>query len=163
MSEKTLSYILVLIIGAFIGGLLVYHFFPKKLTEYVYKDKIVKEIKTDTLFLTKFIRMKGKVDTIYVSQAGQEYEDYFTGYEDQKITRAVADTSLENDKLKLNVKYYIEPNIFDINYKIKELEKTLLIDKTPKFFIGVGVGVNYNTKLDAGYQLGIYYNLYGIK
>jgi len=161
MNEKTLSYILVLIIGAFIGGLLVYHYYPKV----NYQGKFVKEVKTDTLFLTKFIRMKGKIDTIYIPKKdeGQEYEDYFTGYEDQKITRAVADTSLENDKLKLNIKYYIEPNVFDINYKIKELEKTLLIDKTPKFFIGVGVGVNYNTKLDAGYQLGIYYNLYGIK
>lgn len=164
MNEKLLNYILIGLIGVFLGGVIVYNFFPKKIMQ----EKILIEYKTkiDTIVKTKFIKLKGKIEYIPV---GPEYEEYFTGYgeikkDSQKITMAYADTTIDEDKLKLNVKYYIEPNLFDIKYNIKELEHIRTIVKEPKLFVGIGGGVGFDgNKFTPQIQIGLYYNLKSVK
>lgn len=163
MNEKFINYILIAVFGAFIGGLLVYNFFPKQ----IIKEKINTEFitKTDTITKVKVIRLKGKIKEVFIENP-DEYEDYFTGYGDvvkDKLTIAMADTLFKDDNLDLKVKYFFEPNLFEINYKLRQ--PAIEFRKTePRLFLGIGAGIGYDfNKVSPQIQIGVYYNLKALR
>jgi len=122
----------------------------------------------DTIYLPVIkqrIITKAKIDTIRISEIPQ-YEDYFTGFEDQEIKRATADTTYSDSSLSLKIKYYYEPvNFFDINYQLKQKEIIRTIVKEPNLFLGIGAGVGLNDKgkFNSSISIGVYYKILAIK
>jgi hypothetical protein len=159
------DFVFILIIGI-LGGLLIYKFLQKP--KQIEKKVEVKTIKTDTLYLPVIkqrIIAKAKIDTIRISEIPQ-YEDYFTGFEDQEIKRASADTTYSDSSLSLKIKYYYEPvNLFDINYQLKQKEIVKAITKEPSLFLGIGAGVGFDTKgrINPNVSIGVYYKILTIR
>lgn len=150
-----ISFLIVLITGVFLGMLLTYKFMPRKENVYVYKDNVITKVDTITVYKYQKVYLKGKVDTVRITVGGIKlYRDtvFITPY-------AYADTSLENDRLKLGVKYYFQPNLFEIDYRLKDK----VIEVNPKLSLGLGVGLSYYDKLYPSINLGIYYNLINFK
>jgi hypothetical protein len=137
---------------------------PKQIEKFVE----VKTIKTDTIYLPVIkqrIITKAKIDTIRISEMPQ-YEDYFTGFEEQEIKRASTDTTYSDSSLSLKIKYYYEPvNLFDINYQLKQKEIVKTIIKEPNLFLGIGAGVGLNDKgkFNPNVSIGVYYKLLTIR
>lgn len=162
---KLKDFILILIIGI-LGGILIYKFLQKP--KQIEKIVEVKTIKTDTIYLPiikQRIITKAKIDTIRISEIPQ-YEDYFTGFEDQEIKRATADTIYSDSSLSLKIKYYYEPiNLFDINYELKQREIIKTITKEPSLFLGIGAGVGFDDKgrINPNVSIGVYYKILTIK
>lgn len=163
MNKKSIISILILF---FIGFFVSYFFFPREKIKT--EIKYVEKIKIDTIVIekNKFIKIKGRIDTLYLREH-PEYEDYFVGYQDDKILVSTADTSIVDDKINLSIKYLFEPNLFDIQYHIKQNEiiKTLEIKQEPKLFLGTGLGLSMNKdfKIEPSFSIGLYYNLKSIK
>jgi len=162
---KLKDFVFVLIIGI-LGGLLIYKFLQKP--KQIEKIVEIKTIKTDTIYLPVIkqrIVTKAKIDTIRISEIPQ-YEDYFTGFEDQEIKRATADTTYSDSSLSLRIRYYYEPvNLFDINYQLKQKEIIKTITKEPNLFLGIGAGIGFDDKgkINPNISIGVYYKILTIR
>lgn len=136
-----ITLLIFLIIGGFIG-------WSVKKIKVIEVPKIVEVVKTDTIIIEKKrkiilpAKLVKVIDTlkIYDGDYGLEY-----GY-------ASSDTTIEDDNLRLSIKYLFEKNLFDVDYKLRNKEIIRYLEKPKNWkdnlgiYVGWSVGYNLNTK-----------------